>query len=239
MSASVDDPDEVDISDHAYTPQSRNALSRSFTPQQNPFAGMPGFGAPGAPGDADADPMMRMMQQMMAGGGPMGGDPNDPNGPMGELPPFMRAMMSGQQRTQEQQQNQPAPTSSTYMWRIIHAVFALGLALYIALTSTFNGSKLSRAQSVESMDFDPKLFYIFATAELVLQSSRYFVEKGQLQGGGWLATIANTGLVPEPWGGYIRVAGRYSVIWQTIVGDAMTIVFVLGCLAWWRGMAAA
>lgn len=194
--------------------------------------------------------MMRMMQQMLSGAGGAGsggmpdmGDPNDPNNPMNDLPPFMKNLMSAQRQTQtDAQAQQSAPkTNSAYLWRIVHAIFAIALAAYIALTGTFNGSKLSRAESLgDDGGFSaPKLFYLFATFELMLQTSRYFLEKGQLQGTGMLATIANSGLVPEPWGGYIRVVGRYSVIFQTVMGDAMTVVFVLGALAWWRGMAAA
>lgn len=239
MSASVEDPDEVDISEHHYVPTRRpeNQLAELQQQQQqaqmNPFAMFGGGGGANAGGAEGQDPMMQIMQQMLSGGGmPDTGNPNDPNNPMNDLPPMLKAMMNGQRQTQQQG---GAPTNSAYIWRIAHAVFAFSLALYIALTTTFNGSKLSRAQSVDDSQ-GPRLFYLFATAELVLQSSRYFLEQGQLMGKGWIATIANSGLVPEPWAGYIRVFGRYSVIWQTIVGDAVTIVFVLGALAWWRGM---
>ncbi|GAB7349210.1 hypothetical protein MBLNU459_g8136t1 [Dothideomycetes sp. NU459] len=241
--ASVGDPDEVDISEHHYQPSRRTDSQLAQLQQQqqqqarDPF-GM--FGRPPAGADAGGqDPMLAMMQQMLSGGGlPDAGNPNDPNNPMNELPPMLKAMLNGQRQTQQQQQG--ATTGAANLWRIVHAVFALGLALYIALTSTFNGSKLARAQSVDGDGTQgPRLFYLFATVELVLQSSRYFLEKGQLQGAGWLATIANSGVVPEPWAGYVRVFGRYSVIWQTVVGDAVTIVFVLGALAWWRGMAIA
>lgn len=236
MSASVEDPDEVDISEHHYTPsrspENQLAQLQQQQAQANPFA-MFGNANAGAGGQ---DPMLQIMQQMMSGGAmPDTGNPDDPNNPMNDLPPMLKAMMAGQRQTQQQS---GATTSSAYIWRIVHAVFAFSLALYIALTSTFNGSKLSRAQSVDEAQ-GPKLFYLFATVELILQSSRYFLEKGQLMGSGWIATIANSGLVPEPWAGYIRVFGRYSVIWQTIVGDAVTIVFVLGALAWWRGMSIA
>lgn len=180
--------------------------------------------------------MMRMMQQMLGGAGG-GGDPNDPNA-MPDLPPMLKAMMGGQAQAQ-QQADQPKSTSA-YLWRIVHAAFALTLAIYVALSTTFNGSSLTRVQSLQAGEgVGPKVFYMFATFELVLQSSRYFLEKGQLQGAGWLATIANSGMVSEPWAGYIRVLGRYFVIWETIVGDAMTVVFVLGCLAWWNGMGVA
>ena len=189
--------------------------------------------------------MMRMMQQMMSGAGGAGGfppmgDPNDPNNAMNDLPPMLKNLLAAQNASQGAEQPMSAKSSSALFWRVIHALFAVALAAYIALTGTFNGTKLSRHESVSSNDYSgPKLFYLFATAELLLQTSRYFVEKGQLQGSGWLATIANSGLVPEPYGGWIRVVGRYSVIWQTVVGDAMVVVFLLGAVAWARGAAAA
>lgn len=215
--------------------------------QQNPFGpGMmpPGFGGPnnGANDPSGVDPMMAMMQQMMGGAGGAGGfpmgDPNDPNNPMADLPPFMKQLLAAQNQTSSDAaaQNARPKSSSAYLWRVVHAVFAVALAAYIALTGTFNGTKLSRAESVEGLNQGPNLFYLFATVELVLQTSRYFLEKGQLGGTGWLATIANSGLVPEPYGGWVRVIGRYSVIWQTVVGDAMVVVFLLGLVAWWRGV---
>ncbi|KAG8629921.1 hypothetical protein KVT40_001540 [Elsinoe batatas] len=233
LSASAEDPAEVDISEHHWTPESRRvptgASSRSLTPS------MPMDGS----NEGDMDPMMRMMQQMMGGGLPgMGGEGGDANGMPGDLPPFLKAMMGGQ--AQAKQEAQQPKSDSAYMWRILHAVFALSLAGYIALTSTFNGTKLSRFEKVDpEASVGPRLFYLFATVETVLQSSRYFVEKGQLQGTGWLATIANSGMVPEPFNGYLKVVGRYVTIWNTVVADAMTVVFVLGAIAWWRGMAAA
>jgi len=180
--------------------------------------------------------MMAMVQQMLGGGGGFPGmDPNNPGEGMPDLPPFMKAMMGGAQQTQQEQAQPKSDTA--YLWRILHAVFALTLALYITITNTFNGSKLSRAQVMDE-SAGPNLFYIFATAELILQSTRYFMEKGQLQGSGWIAMIANSGFVPPPYVDYLRVLGRYMTIWQTVVADATTIIFVVGALAWWKGMAA-
>ena len=238
----ADDPAEVDISEHHWTPTSRSQQQNASQMQGQP--NLFGYDASGTDGSSDTagDPMMRMMQQMLGAGGMGGGGPGgDPMAGMDDLPPFLKAMMNGQQQTQQEEAQAGPKTNSAYLWRIVHAVFALSLAFYIALTTTFNGSALSRSfdgrgqMSVQG----PKLFYVFATAELVLQTSRYYVEKGHLTGTGWLATIANSGFVPEPWAGYLRVVGRYAVIWRTIVGDAMTIVFVLGILAWWRGVAIA
>lgn len=252
----ADDPDEVDISDHPYTP--RNNGSGSGTPSGTGFAAAPenplaqammqmqadqqqrqsqGQGA-------EEDPMAKMMQQMM---GLMGGDPNNPNAspqdgdPLQMLSTMMGAAGGMGMGGGGPQQKQPS-SGSAYLWRIVHTISALGIAGYIALTSTFNGSLLSRSDDLAALaggGVNSKLFYLFATVEVVLQSTRYFMEKGQLQGSGWLATIANSGFVPPPYAQYIRTIGRYMTIWSTVVSDAMVVVFVLGVMAWWRGMAVA
>ena len=188
-----------------------------------------GEGGQGQDG-ADEDPMANMMKTVMGMMGTPGGDAG--------MPQMLSAMMA---QGGPAAQQQPA-TSSAYLWRITHAVFALTLAAYIALTSTFNGTQLARLKTIDpttGLDTDPgvgpRLFWIFVTSELLLQSTRWFVEKGQLQGGGLLAKIANSGFVPEPYAGYVRTFGSYVRIWTTVVSDAMVVVFVLGCLAWWKG----
>lgn len=248
QSASVaDDPEEVDISQSNSgfgTPRSgrksqpggagsdplTQAMMQMQMQQQEQARNSGGDGGQGE------DPMVKMMQQMM---GMMGGNPDDPNSAANELPAALKAMMSGQ--GQPQQPPSP-PSSSLYVWRIVHAVFALSLATFIALTSTFNGSKLARSQSVYSDEtgygIGPRLFVLFCTAELILQSTRYFVEKGQLQGPGILAKIANSGFVPEPYASYVRQVGRYITIAQTIFQDALLVIFCFGAIAWWKGMAA-
>ncbi|KAF2093150.1 hypothetical protein NA57DRAFT_81490 [Rhizodiscina lignyota] len=190
------------------------------------------------PGAAGADPMMRMMQQMMAQANGQQ-QPQGAPGAMDEDPMFklMQQMMGGEKAQEEQQ---PQPTSSGYVWRIVHAVFSILLALYVGISTAFTGSELARTQSqglgaeyVDTRGLAHKLFYLFATAELVLQSSRYFLEKGRLQSSGIMGTLGQ--FLPEPFAGYVRIAGRYSIIYTTIVADAMVIVFVLGALAWWNG----
>lgn len=238
QSASVaDDPDEIDISNpssFAATPSRKQTA-----PPDNPLAQamMQMEQERQAKGDTagQGDPMMKMMQQMMS---TMGGDPNDPNAKQPEVPPWMASLLKGGGQ-QEEQAKEPE-TSSAYLWRIVHALVAFMLAFYICLTSTFNGSKLARSQSVYTEDagygLGPRLFVLFTSAELVLQSTRYFLEKGQLQGGGPLATIANSGFIPEPYANYVRIGGRYIGIVQTLFKDMMCIVFVMGIMAWWNGV---
>lgn len=173
----------------------------------NSDTGAQASGAPaGGPGEMNEDPMLKLLQQLMGG-----------------------------QAVQEQQKQ---PPSSTYAWRIVHALFAAILALYVGLTSSFDGSKLARenpqAFDIEGKAFAQRLFYIFATTELVLQSTRFFMERGQIQSSGIMGSLSQ--FLPEPYSGYIRMAARYSVIYTTIVSDAMVVVFMLGLLAWWNGI---
>lgn len=194
---------------------------------QNPFASFMGSMDGMGEGPAAEDPIMKMMQQMMGG---MNGEgpPGMPSFP--GMPP-----MPGQ----------PAAATGdpyAYLWRIVHAVFALGLGFYIAFTTTFTGTKIDRERSAlgyssaEEGLVNPAsvhFFWIFATVEVLLQSSRIFLEKGKVQQGGIMGMI--TGFLPEPYKGYLTWFSRYSRIWTTVSGDAMVCVFVLGACAWWRG----
>ncbi|CAN9401202.1 hypothetical protein CUC08_Gglean003520 [Alternaria sp. MG1] len=234
------DPDEVDISQHHYAPASQPRLPSPFAfegNQSGPFG-------PGPGSDASQDPMMAMLQQMMgagAGGMPgMPGAPGQAGAPPGGLPPNLANMFSAMQGGGGA--SEPSPEqSSAWIWRLVHSVFSFGLAVYIILQTPFTGTKLSRdnvldddwtSQSTPAQNF-AHFFYLFATFEVVLQSSRYFIERGQLQGSGILSTVA--GILPAPYSGYVRTVGRYSVIYSTVVSDAMVVVFVLGATSWWRG----
>lgn len=195
---------------------------------------------------------MAMLQQMMGGaGGVPGGTPGagpQPGGP-GDLPPGLANMFSAMGGAGAGSAPAPSPEqSSAWLWRLVHSVFSLGLAIYIVLQTPFTGSKLSRTTALTAVDDDwtapatrsqefAHFFYMFATFEVIMQSSRYFIEKGQLQGSGILSTVA--GFLPPPYGGYVRTIGRYGVIYTTVVSDAMVVVFVLGATSWWNGAGAA
>jgi hypothetical protein len=174
--------------------------------------------------------MMAMLQQMMGAGG---GDPN------AQLPPGLAEMMGamGGGGMPGGQQDQAPTSNSAYLWRIVHALFSFGLALYVTLSTPFTGTKAARTasqyQTGVGESFGQRLFYLFATAEVVLQSSRFFLERGQLPQSGIIGTLSQ--ILPQPYGGYLRVVGRYSVIYTTVVADAMVVVFVLGVMAWWNG----
>ncbi|KAL5118931.1 hypothetical protein ACEQ8H_003060 [Pleosporales sp. CAS-2024a] len=197
--------------------------------------------------DGAEDPVMAMLQQLMARGAgdmpPMSGPPaHHPAAPPG-LPPHVANLFAAMQGGPAAE---PAPEqSSACLWRLGHALFSLALAVYMALHTPFTGSQTARhaphhhdwtAQPAPAHDF-ARFFYLFATFEVVMQSSRYLIEKGQLQAGGMLTTVV--AILPPPWSNYLRTLGRYSVIWTTVVSDAMVVVFVLGAASWWKGAAAA
>ncbi|KAI9644315.1 hypothetical protein NHQ30_007672 [Ciborinia camelliae] len=261
------DPEEVDISNHYYEPQTRTPLPRSQsnapaqqqinddqlrqmmlgmdpgslggTPGQNPFGGAPGpnpfagFPGMGAPGEDGAnDPMMKMLQQMMGG---TGGPPGEGQGGMPSFPGMPGMGMPGM--GMQDQAQAAAVDPYAYIWRIVHAVFALSLGLYIALTTSFTGTKYAREASglannglsADSVHF----FWIFATAEVVLLTSRFYLENGNSLPAGMMGTVM--GFLPEPWKGYLGMLVRYVRIWGTVSGDAMVCIFVLGVCAWLRG----
>ncbi|MCJ1303233.1 hypothetical protein MMC08_006041 [Hypocenomyce scalaris] len=255
----LDDPEEVDISRHPYTssrsprPGARfddNATTAAEMRQMlvggggaqphmqdNPFA-VPGMGvfpgqtqasSPMGPGGSgEDDPMMRMLQQMMGGGMPPGGAAGE-----GGLPPGLAAMLGGGPGGGAGMAAPLTEAPGAHWWKIAHAVFALMLGVYMTSMTTFSGSRLSRAGFAEG-DLGVRFFWVFATAELVLQSSRFFMERGRLASqGGVLGMIG--GVLPEPYKGYVALIRRYSGIYTTVVEDAMVVVFVLGLKAWWKG----
>lgn len=207
--------------------------SRPSTPfhQQQPF------------GHPEDDPFLAALQQMMSNFGAAGTGGVPQHGP---------------------QQTQQAPPSSSaapplHIWRVLHALSTLALVVYFALTTPFAGTKLQREHSLLSSSSSPypteaeaaaaaaagtmspadqhKFFYLFATLESVLLTSRYLVEKfspGSRMDtrSGMLWTVA--GLLPPPYSSYLETALRYKNIFDTLLADLLLMVFVLGVVTWAR-----
>ena len=175
------------------------------------------------PAESEQDPMQQMMQQLL---GAVGGEQHGQS--------LQSAFTNLQQGGSEQA---PQPTSKPeYLWRIVHAIFFFLLGIYVTSDVTFTGSEFSRKAPV-SNQLSSRLFLMFSTAELVLQGARYIVDKGELPPSSTIGKFA--GFLPPPYGNYARILSRYSIIYTTVVSDALVIVFVLGCTAWWRSQASA
>ncbi len=220
-SSSNEHPSEADL----------RAMLRAGAPQ-------PGMEMEGAPsGD---DPMAKILSQLL------GGMPGGENGIGGAsdagIPPGLAAMLGagGAAGTASILPEQKQDTSA-YLWRIIHAISALCLGLYVTATSSAFGQTIERDSLGAGMQKPPKmegpnLFFVFAAVELCLQSSRLLLEKDSGGGklGSWIGLAA--GFLPEPYRGYVALIGRYARIWGTVVEDAMVVVFVIGCTAWWTAV---
>ncbi|KAI0009275.1 hypothetical protein F4779DRAFT_582779 [Xylariaceae sp. FL0662B] len=256
-----DDPEEVDISQHYYEPQStpRNRTTDSPSPSadqlrqmmlgldqpsaaRNPFLN----GSPPVPGmeGMEEDPMMKMLSQMMSGGG---GFPSGAGG-NGGANPFAGTGFEGLfgdsgnvSNSRQQQAARTATNKTANLWRILHAIFALGLGLYVALSTTFTGTRTEREDAdIRSTDGGDGIertrayfFYVFTSVEAVLLTTRYFLDRDRAPPSGWLWTAS--GFLPAgPVKAYIQHALRYGQIFSTVRSDALVCVFVLGVCAWLR-----
>lgn len=174
---------------------------------------------------------MQMLQQMM--GGVPGADGQGEER-QGGLPPSLAAMLGAGGMVG--MGGPPAKEDKYgYLWKIAHAIFALILGIYVTTTShAFTGDISRGGISGAGHEGGRNVFWAFATAELVLQSSRFFLEKGGgSQLGRWMGIVGN--MLPEPYKGWLMLAARYSGIWSTVVEDGMVVVFVIGVVAWWKG----
>lgn len=231
-------------------PASANGTPSAGVPQ-NPFFDPAMMGRAGAGGEDPGaeDPMMKMLQQMMGGAGGPGGMPNSFGGAGdGQNNPFA-AMMGGGGGEQQQQPTQQLAATDVYaaVWRLLHFVLAVGLGLYIALLTSFSGTKIARergavasatragAADVDAADLRRYFFWTFATAETVLLTSRFFLDRSRASSSppGILWTVM--GLLPESqWKGYLAMLLRYSQIFSTVRMDMLVCIFVLGVCAWSR-----
>ncbi|CAN8104303.1 unnamed protein product [Discula destructiva] len=204
----------------------------------SPFAAMMGMGmgGPGGEGGPDPDdPMMKMLSQMMGGGA--GGPPGPGGMPSfgGVQNPF--AAMSGQ----PQAAAAAIPDSYAAIWRVLHFIVAMGLGLYIALLTQFTGTKVERERgafayttaSEEGVaDLRKYFFYAFATAESVLLTSRFFLDKGRAPPSGIVHMVL--GFLPGKWKTLASNGLRYAQIFSTIRNDILVCVFVLGICSLFR-----
>ncbi len=177
--------------------------------------------------------MMKLLQQMMGGMPPPGGGEGEgppSEGMDGGLPPGLAAMLGGGATTPETEAD-----TYGYLWRIVHAVFAFILGSYITTTShAFTGDISRGGVSGLGHEGGVNAFWVFATTELVLQGSRFFLEeKGAGGPAGWMGMMV--GVLPQPWKGYVMLASRYAGMVGRVAEDGLVVVFVVGAVAWWRG----
>ncbi|KAI0376158.1 hypothetical protein F5Y04DRAFT_267070 [Hypomontagnella monticulosa] len=216
-------------------------------PGGNPFEG----GVPPMPGmeGMEEDPMMKMLSQLMSRGGMPGG----PGGANPFAGTGMESLLSGlggmgpngpgAGPNPMQQAQQVAANKTANLWRILHAMFAIGLGLYVAFSTTFTGTLTEREHSAINSKTEGHgedaiertrayFFYVFTTVEALLLTARYFLDTGREPPKGWMWTVS--GFLPGQLKGYSQRALRYGQILSTVRSDALVCVFVLGVCSWLR-----
>ncbi|KAK9468118.1 hypothetical protein V1512DRAFT_274373 [Lipomyces arxii] len=116
-------------------------------------------------------------------------------------------------------------------WRSAHAIAVSLLAVYAIFKVGFTGSQMSRVESLG--DNSTIVFWYFTTIELVLQSGRFFIEKGRSPSASIFTKVA--GYIPMPYSSYVLLVGRYIHIVVNVVKDFCLLLFLLGMSAWWQG----
>ncbi|OTB12933.1 hypothetical protein K445DRAFT_320429 [Daldinia sp. EC12] len=231
----------------------RQSSAGNATPPQpdpNPLGNGPVPPVPGAEG-LEEDPMMKMLSQLMSGGMPGGGAGGNPFagtpmegllGSLGGMNPNANANAGPSNPMQQAQQ--VTTDKSANLWRILHAIFALGLGLYVALSTTFSGTLTERehsainaategADETDSVERARAYFFaVFASVEALLLTTRYFLDKGREPPKGWMWTVS--GFLPGRARTYTQHALRYGQMLGTVRGDALVCVFVLGVCSWLR-----
>ena len=224
------DPEEVDISQHYYEPRqtarvtpeqpaAQDELRRLMMGLERPAATPAGTPQPPNPQN---DPFAAIMAQMMPEGAPPGAPP---------FPGTPGASPFGQPPAQ--------PTSlQSSIWRILHALFALSLGFYVALSTPFAGTLSEReASPSDTTTQNINFFYIFASAEALLLTTRFLLDSGKHAPSGLLGTVVR--FLPPQTAGYIKVVLRYGQIFATVRADLLVCVFVLGVAGLWRSFVVA
>ncbi len=281
--AAAADPAEVDISSYDQYRKPTNQSPRQASPRisedqiRQILQGFEGSGLHAQQQqqqgkqqkeEEDVDPTLQLLQQLLGsvgGGANSNGDPSATMFSAGGLAQLLAQKIQdpntfaqsqaqdGQQQQQQQQRTAPTTARAAQLWRVVHAMTALMMGVYIAWKTPFDGSLTMRQQSsaAAELGYRTNFFWVFATVQLLLQSTRFFLDNGRLQtassagggimgaggaggGGMWMGLVES--VLPDPYRGYLRLGRRYSVILSTVVADAMVVLFVLGCVAWWRGV---
>lgn len=146
----------------------------------------------------------------------------------------------------------PRPVKPEFFWEAVHivvfTVLTVFAAVYISKTDSLetpSGYNLVNADAELVEDSVPTdgsanadnlvdvslpsfrfLGWIFSTAELLLQSSRFLIEKGAPPANAFFLVVANN--VPRPYDRFVYQVARYGQMGMVVLQDFCLVVFVAG-----------
>ncbi|KAG0362607.1 hypothetical protein BG005_004954 [Podila minutissima] len=120
-------------------------------------------------------------------------------------------------------------------WKLLHFMLSVLLGLGVVYQEYRRSGHLERFDALATDKPLPygafqvaatPLFWYFITMELVLQSTRMFLQGITASPSSTLGTVA--GFLPPPFSDAIRVFMRYRLIWSSLVNDLTVVVFIVG-----------
>ncbi|KAK9479264.1 hypothetical protein V1514DRAFT_351591 [Lipomyces japonicus] len=148
----------------------------------------------------------------------------------GGVPPSFQTGGAADNSGNQTSTTEPASKDNSIFWRFAHSSAIIFLAVYIFVYVNIDGTQLTRLETNQKAR---PLFWYFATVETALQSGRYFFEQGRAP----TNTIAKfAGYLPPPYSSYLILAARYLQFFTNIFTDFSLFVFLLGIIAWVKGL---
>ncbi|KAG0036918.1 hypothetical protein BGZ82_003439 [Podila clonocystis] len=120
-------------------------------------------------------------------------------------------------------------------WKLLHFVLSVLLGVGVVYQEYRRSGHLDRFDALATdkplaygtfQVAATPVFWYFITMELILQSTRMFLQGITASPSSTLGTIA--GFLPPPFSDAIRVFMRYRLIWSSLVNDLTVVVFVVG-----------
>ncbi|KAG0337602.1 hypothetical protein BG000_005231 [Podila horticola] len=120
-------------------------------------------------------------------------------------------------------------------WKLLHFLLSVVFGLGVVYLEYRRSGHLERFDALATDKPLPygtfqvaatPVFWYFITMELILQSTRMFLQGITASPSSTLGTIA--GFLPPPFSDAIRVFMRYRLIWSSLVNDLTVVVFIVG-----------
>ncbi|KAF9958995.1 hypothetical protein BGZ65_000930 [Modicella reniformis] len=207
----LQDPNDADPDDSLGAPSSQTPAA-----QQNPFMNNPFY----SPQHQQA--LARLMQEDNGRSTNDSKVPAQQQGESGNVPSGFTVIT-------------PQVDQTARWWKLLHFVLSVLFGLSIVYREYrlqgdlrgFDPLATDKPEPYGAYQVVPMpVFWYFVTMELILQSTRMYLQGMTASPSSTLGTIA--GLLPPPFSDAIRVFMRYRLIWTSMANDLSVVVFIVG-----------